>query len=145
MLYFLKNKIFLNQHSSQALRSHLRPWELGGPMHTAILQVRREESWPARSPSTPGWGKGGSDRLLPASQSYFGGSLLGNMEPSQLPPSSAYHETYPEEAGCIPACPRRSTIIHSLIQAVPVTSNPNYSEKDRENRGSKTAWARLLP
>ena len=33
MLYFLKNKIFLNQQLSLALRDHLWPWVWGGPGH----------------------------------------------------------------------------------------------------------------
>ena len=33
MLYFLKNKIFLNQQLSLALRDYLWPWVWGGPGH----------------------------------------------------------------------------------------------------------------
>lgn len=82
MLYFLKNKIFLNLHPSLALRDRLCCWalEAGGLVHVA----------PARwSPSTPGYrGLGESVPLCARTQPQTGplveGSLAGEAPPSAL-------------------------------------------------------------
>lgn len=79
MLYFLKNKIFLNQHPSLAPREHLWPWALGAPVEGLPLpnseavgeslclwvpghSLRQVPllvgAWPEAASSTVTWGPG---------------------------------------------------------------------------------------
>lgn len=45
MLYFLKNKIFLNQQLSLALRDYLWPWVWGGPGHRPAPPHHTHTMW----------------------------------------------------------------------------------------------------
>lgn len=92
MLYFLKNKIFLNLHPSLALRDRLCCWalEAGGLVHVTAPPPLRRAHAPARwSPSTPGYrGLGESVPLCARTQPQTGplveGSLAGEAPPSAL-------------------------------------------------------------